>query len=727
MSNNLTKVGARAPVAFNRAARARSRAMASAAGVLWGALGLAGAALAQTAAPAPAPPGPAKAQDSSVLQEVVVTAEKRSANLQNVPIAITAISGTDAALKGVTGTTALTAIVPGLVLVSPANVANPYLRGVGSNLFDPSAENSVSIFVDGVYIAAPQADLFNFNNIAGIEVLKGPQGTLFGRNATGGVVQITTKTPSQAPSGDFSIGYGDYDDVTVAGYGTTGLSDFAAIDLAFLYENQGEGYGRNFTTGAETFRMAVGNYSIRSKLLLTPTTTTKILIAVDYSHSISTPAYQFPQGHPSPIDGETYPGPFNTRSDETDENRVDTGGASIQVDQELGPTRLTSITSYRQSKVDYGLDDDVTELPVVDLQLNTRQHNYSEEIRLANRDNGWLTWVVGGYFYGNDGGYFPAGIIDVVELNEDKQTSWSYAGFTQATAKLPFQTELTLGGRYTDEEQDFLQNYPVSYGTSQRFDKFTYRIALDHHFTNNVSGYVSYDTGFKTGGYNLLISVPPPSASDPHPTPDVYKPEVLDATEVGLKTELFGRRLRLNADAFLYQYQNIQIDVPYPGGNLVENAAAAHIKGVEGDFQWLPISHLTVSGGVSLLDGKYTNLAAGVGKIGNKTVVTPPVSGSISVNYLYSRSWGSLRPAITASYNSGFYFQPSNDFAQPAYTLVNGSVTYTVPDAKYDLKLWVKNLTDATYYIARLDNGAFGFSQEQAPPRTFGFTATAHF
>ncbi len=659
----------------------------------------------------------------TTLPEIVVTAEKRSANLQSVPIAISAITAKEAMIKGLTDTASLQTAVPGLVLTNTGGVASPFIRGVGSNLLDPSAENSVSLVVDGVYIAAPQAGLFDLINLQSVEVLKGPQGTLFGRNATAGVIQITTKTPSRQPSGDVSVSYGNYEDLLAKGYVTAGITDWLAGDLAVLYHDQGQGYGRNLTTGAEIFKQDIGDYALRTKLLFTPVSGTRILFSADFSHSVSNPSYQPPKNDPSVIDPAiTYPGPYNTQEDLNSRDQVDTGGVSLQVDQDLGPTKLTSITAYRQSTIKYAIDDDGTPLPIADFNLNSFQHNYSEEIRLANLKDGWLTWVIGGFFYGNNGGYNPV-LLDGFEYTQTKQTSWSYAGFTQATAKLPWDTQFSLGARYTSEEQDYIQTYPIDYRASQRFDKFTYRGALDHQFSDNISAYISYDVGFKTGGYNLLDPVIPTLNT----APDVYKPEVLDAEEVGVKTEAFGRRLRINLAAYSYQYQNIQVNIPTAAGSVVENAAAAHLQGVEGDFQWLPIRHLTLSGGFSVADGHYTDLVGLVGRPGNHTAVTPPFTGSLSADYLIKTDWGAVRPAITVVNNSGFYWQPDNHLTQPAYTLLNASTTFSFASNRYDVRLWGKNLTDATYYISRTTVGAFGDGQEQAPPRTFGVTLSAHF
>ena len=663
---------------------------------------------------------------ATAVQEIIVTAQKRAENLQDVPIAVEAITATQAVNQGLTGTAGLTAAVPGLVITNPANVGNPYMRGVGSALFDPSSEQSVAMYVDGVYIATPESNIFSFNNIQEIEVLKGPQGTLFGRNATGGVIQITTRDPSATPHADLSVGYANYDDVTASAYLTGGLFPGVSADVAARYENQNDGYGRDLTTGAKTFQQAIGNYDVRAKVLFRPTDTTKIMVSADYSHAVSTNAYQKPEGVTSPIDGSGYPGPYNTYSDFNDRNTVNTGGASIKIDQDLGQLHLMDILAYRRTTVNYVLDDDVTAIPAADIVLNPKTHNWSEELQLSGPSQAWLKWIVGAYYFNSSAGYDPV-TIDGVEQLADKQTAVSYAGFGQATATILPKTDLTLGARYTTEKQDFTLTYPVSLAQSQSFSRATYRAALDYHFTRDVLAYASFNTGFKTGGFNLLL----PGNS--------FKPETLNAYEVGLKSELFDRRLRLNVDAFYYEDSNVQILNTFLGGTVTSNAAAAVIKGLEGDFEAVPIENLKISGGLSLQTGKYTSYpnagivnAEGVALptadlSGNKTLITPPVTGDVNISYKWRTVKGDFQPSMTVVYNDGFFWQADNRLRQPAYTLLNTSLLWTDPSGRYDVRLWAKNLTDSVYYVARLGAAGLGDVQERASPRTYGVTLSAHF
>ncbi len=676
---------------------------------------------AQTAAPPVPPPEQAK----RAVETVVVTAEKRRVDVQKVPIAITALSSTALAAKGITDTLDLSASVPGLIINNAANVGNPYIRGVGSNLFDPSAEQSVAIYIDGVYIAAPEANIFDLNNVQRIEVLKGPQGTLFGRNATGGVIQVITRDPSQTPYAEASVGYGTYDTVTSSLYATGGITSTLAGDLAVQYANQGDGYGKNLTTGAPTFREAIGNIDVRSKLVFKPSDATKITLAIDYAHDVETNAYQKPPGVFSPISGGGYPGAYNATEDLNTSNRVNTGGISLTVNQDVGFMNVVNIAAWRGTAVNYPFDDDVTPIKAADVILNDHAHNISEELQLVSKDNGWLKWLLGAYYFKGTGAY-PEVFIDGALQVSDKQITESESGYGQATATF-FGTNFTVGARYTNETQDFSISAPVQFAQSQAVDRITYRLAVDREIAQDVLAYFSYNRGFKSGGFNLL---------EPGNT---FKPEILDATEVGLKSEFLDKRVRLNLAAFFYNYQDIQLVLPIFGGTIVTNSAAAHIKGVEGDLTVVPIDDLTINAGLAYLDGHYTNdpgavpiTADGIplaprNEAGKYTPNTPPVTASVSATYLVDSPHGTFRPSLSVVYNGGYDWQPDNRLVQPAYTLVNASVTWTSESGKYSVQVWGKNLAQATYYIARISAAGIGDAQEQAPPRTAGVTLKVRF
>lgn len=675
------------------------------------------------------------------IEDIVVTAQKRSERLQDVPISIGAISGTAASAKGINDISSIQATIPGLVINKTANEGNIFVRGVGTNLFGPSSEQTVAVYVDNVYYASPEANLFTFNNIERIEVLKGPQGTLFGRNTTGGVVHIITREPPASLKAEASLGYANYDTISASAYLGGPLSDTVSADIAGNYADQGKGWGRNLNTGKRNGIQADGNYALRSKLRFAPSDTTTIDLAGDYSHSLSYFSYQLVPGVTG-VDGvSTYPGEFNATSGLRDTERLNTGGASLQIEQRLGDLKLLSITSYRRSNVRYFLDQDDTPAVVADLSLPSKAHNWSQELQLHGASSAPIKWVLGGFLYDAAAGYTPANVNRGILLLTDKQKTVSLAGFGQATAEIFTDTNLTGGLRYTYERQRLIIDGFAVGGVAiplpndrQTFKKLTWRAALDHRFAPDVLGYASYNRGFKSGGFNLL-----------QPTDAPFKPEVLDAYEVGFKTDWFDRKLRFNVAAFQYEYKNIQVTIPQLGTIVTRNAARARIKGIEATLQGRPTSDLNLDANISLLDGKYTSYpnAPAVGPNGeatdvlgntltidakgNRTISTPKLTASFGGDYTVRTEGGNVIVAVNVAYNDGFFYYADNRLAQPDFWLLNTSLNWTLPGDHFTAQLWAKNLTDATYYAGRSEQAGLGDAQRQAAPRTYGLTLTARY
>ncbi len=678
---------------------------------------------------------------NATVEEIVVTAQKRAERLQDVPIAIGAISASQAAAKGINDISSIQAAIPGLVINHTANEGNIFVRGVGTNLFGPASEQTVAVYVDNIYYPSPEANLFTFNNIERIEVLKGPQGTLFGRNTTGGVVHIITREPSDQLRVEASLGYANYDTISASAYLGGPLSDTVSADVAANYSNQGKGWGRNLNTGQDNGIMADNNYAVRTKLKFGPTGPTTVLLAFDYSHSLSRYSYQLVPGVIGADGVSTYPGEYNSTTGLRDLERLNTGGGSLQIEQGLGDLKLVSITSYRRSNVRYLLDQDDTPAIVADLSLPSKAHNWSQEVQLHGASTAPIKWVLGGFFFDSVAAYTPFDVDYGVVVLADKQKTQSFAGFGQATAEIFPDTNLTGGLRYTYERQKLIvDNFAVGGAViplpndRQTFSKLTWRAALDHHFTTDVLGYVSYNRGFKSGGFNLLA-----------PTDAPFKPEVLDAYEAGFKTEWFDRRLRFNIAAFLYEYKNIQVTIPQLGSIVTRNAARARIKGLEATLQARPVSNLNLDASISLLDGKYTSYpnAPAVGPNGestdafgniltidakgNRTISTPKFTASIGGDYGVQTKIGEFRLAVNAAYNDGYFFYADNRLTQPSFWLVNASLNWALPGDHFDAQLWVKNLTDVTYYAGRSEQAGLGDAQRQAAPRTYGLTLTARF
>ena len=673
------------------------------------------------------------------LEEIVVTAQRRKERLQDVPISVTAVSAAKAQEMGLTDTTSLSAAVPNLtIMISGSSTFNPFIRGIGSVVGLPNQEASVATYVDGIYIASPYAvTALAFNNIEQIEVLKGPQGTLFGRNATGGVIQVVTKEPTETFSANGEVGYGNYNTLTTKGYVSGGIAPGITGDLAVTYENQASGYGKNFTTGQSTFQH--DDVAIRSKLVVTPSDDTTIHINWDYSRSKSNAQYQLIPGTTG-LDGvTTNPGPFNSRGNfpmyDTEQQR----GVSLRVDQEFNWFRLASITSYRRADTFFQLDQDSTPLDVVSATAHGKQNDYTQELQLLSPSGSWLEWVGGIFYYNNKAGVDPevirglaAAPLPYVSYSGIQHTE-SLSGYAQATAEIFDKTKLTLGIRYTREQQSIHSKLSSTPGVlidggfqSSTFYKPTWRMALDHEFMDDLHGYVSYNRGIKSGGFNIF-----------KPGGRGVSPESLDSYEVGVKGEFIDHKLRLNVGGFYYDYSNIQVTQAGTGFTETRNAAAARMYGLDMDFQALVTSALTVSGGLGLLNAKFTDFKNAVtyganpgpaivfDASNNSTPLSPNITANVTANYFVPTHLGDFTLSATMIYNDGSFMDPGNRLRYPSYALVNGSVSWEEPEGVWGVRLWVKNLTDVAYYNQRYAT-AVGDLQMQAPPRSFGATISAH-
>ncbi len=673
------------------------------------------------------------------LEEVVVTAQRRAERLQDVPVTVSALTASMAEAAGVVNTQSLIVAVPGLdYSTSGPNGAAPYLRGVGNPSSVGGTESAVALFIDDVYIYAPAGNLEMLDNIERIEVLKGPQGTLFGRNATAGVIQVFTRDPTAKPTLETKVGYGNYQTAEGSLYGSTALSDTVAVNLSVRGSNQNQGWGRDLTNGNDAF---LGwDWSTRAKLRWEPSSNTTVRFAADFARRETDKGVDF--AHPPGIVGilgAGNPGRYNTFADPTDETITKAYGASVRLDQELGWAKLVSISAYRSTEQNLRLDQEGSPVRFIEIEIKQPSENFSQELQLQSEASSKLRWILGLYYLNGTAKYDPLATFgsafpgNVGTATFSKQTIESYSGFAQGTYEIVDRTDLTLGLRYTEDRFGISGHTATDYSAppqSATFSKPTYRISLDHRFTNDVLAYVSQSRGFKSGGYNILR----------YERPSV-KPETLDATEIGIKTEWFDRRLRFNAAAFYYDYKNLQVQQIAVGAAYSINAGGAQIKGIDVDIAAVPLPNLTLTAGLSVLSGEYTSFPQGsintpdpgVGNIqtqadlkGKDTVRTPPYSGSLGASYDINSSVGTWKLSANVYYNDGFYWEADNRLRQDSYTLVNASVGWTAASEKLGVRLWSNNLFNAFYYAYAAEN-VFGDQTSPAPPRTYGLTISSKF
>lgn len=704
------------------------------------------------------------------LAEIVVTAQRRSENLQNVPITVTAISGAQLIASGVQNTQELSAVVPGLSFPVSQGTALPHLRGVGNSALEPGVENSVALYVDGVYYATAGGSILSLNNVAEIEVLKGPQGTLFGRNTTGGLIQVTTVDPTQDLHGNAEVGYANYNTVSAEGYITGGITSNLAADLAIQLKHQGDGYGQNFATGKQAYQVD-SDISARSKLLWTPTDTTAVRLTFDYEKShINSGFSEVPGTASSNVFYAQTPQLISLPAYDVNESlqpvqNTQAGGASLRVSQDLGFAQLVNISAYRQTQFYFTVDPDLGPLPYFDVLSNQSDKQISEELQLQSDKSSQLSWTAGlYYFHASDaltplitsfGGFAQPPVGPGLSLTRitiaSKQITNSIAGYGQASYEILPRTTLTLGVRYTHESKSFDGNstgrindaFDVPFGSSSEsfsVNKPTYRASLDYKFTDDVLGYLSYNRGFKSAGYNVdKVGAPP------------YNTEELESYEVGAKTQFFDRRIRLNASGFYYNYDNIQVVRFESGTAAVYNGATARVFGTDVDLDVAVTRGLTVNAGVEFLrdyfrafpcadhfvggaavsspactDSLLPSLPYLASAAGNRLPYTPTISATFGLNYQSPLFEGVGDFSVEDAYNSGYFPEPDNHLRQPSYSVVNASAKWTAPKDRYFVRLWGKNLADKRYTL-QLSSSAEQFSEALAPPRTYGITVGTTF
>ena len=725
-------------------------------------LAMAGWASAQerpAAAPAPAPSDNAAEQaqpadDARQVGDIVVTAQRRAENLQRVPIVITAVDNEQLVRAGVTSLPTLGTIAPGLnARTSGGGVFQPSIRGIGTS--SNVVENPVALYIDGVYLPNQNEGNQELPDVEQVAVLKGPQGTLFGRNATGGVIQITTRRPSHELDIRAKAEVDNYATLRGGVFVSGGLASGVAASVSADYAHQGNGWGKNLTTGNDTFRLD-HSLSLRGKLLVEPGPDTSLLLIGDY---LDRKAYTYTfVPYPGTAFIRPLPGAYgrqDTYSPVDPYAAFTGGGVSLTAKHDFGPAELVSISAYRRGNTNYLFDNVPTGTPIFYVGVgegHQPNRSFTQELQLNSIGKGRITYTVGLFYYHNSNAnlpivrqFFPpfyGALVGPPTANQTTVTNGrerteSAAPFAQVGFKLLPDTNLTLGGRYTYERRTLDGNATLNRynGTSVTVPyapqpltirKPTWRVALDHQFTPDVLGYLSYNRGIKSGGFNIL-----------NPANPAYLPERLDAFEAGYKTELFDRRLRLNIGGFYYNYSNLQVTQFVGVSQTIVNGAKARLYGVDVDFNARLTPELSINGGFELLHARFTSYPNAVGSLprptggatlfpvnasGNRIPQSQEFAGTLTIDYRKPVSFGELDASVTANHNGSYKFEADNFLTQGAYTLLSASLGWQSRDKRYSLTVWGRNLLDEIV----LNNGtsqAIGYPVSYGqPPRTFGVT-----
>jgi iron complex outermembrane recepter protein len=686
------------------------------------------------------------------IEEVVVTATRRSENLQDVPIAISAFTENELAASGIESIEDLQTMTPGLTVSKQASAVNTFIRGIGAGDASAGQEAAVATYVDGIYIPSGYGALFAFSNIERIEVLKGPQGTLFGRNATGGLLNIVTKDPTDEPDFNVAVSYGNFETVEGKLYGSLGLSDNLAVNTALIFRNQGKGWGDGVDTGREVgFE---GDYfGARGKVLYTPGEQTRITLGYEYFSTEDADTglgRNLLPGTIATADGRSYNGDFyDSLGDQHPFWEQDAWGGSLTVEHQFDSFDFKSITAYREMENVQVFDNDLTPFVLFNVYIDHAIfETFTQEVQFASNNDSDLSWIVGAFYMEDDSGFEAPDGVGIIGaalgtgINiENRIKTESISAFGEVTYSFTDSTDLTMGLRWTQDDRELrgrlevlsaidfdapiIPQFTAVVDPRPSFDEETptWRIVLNHAFTEEFMGYVSYNRGFKSGNFITTDASAPP-----------FESEEVDAYEIGFKSELADGRLQLNGAAFYYDYANLQVPNTEGGFLVTSNAAEAEIYGLDFEGQFLATENLRLRFGASFLDTEYTDypnapcvVFSGAGMIqeltcsatGNKLLRSPELEYNIAMYYSMPVSYGRYDLNVAYSYNDGYPFTPDNNTEQPSYDMVNAQVKWTTLEEHFSVGLFGKNLLDEET-ISYIQATFWGATAAPNPPRTYG-------
>lgn len=719
---------------------------------------------------------------SFAIEEIIVTAQKRTENSQDIPISINAFSGEMLGNLGIAESDELGQFIPGLEIGATNGEGSQliiFLRGAGLNDFNSNNIGPIGVYSDDVFISSPALTAFQLFDAERVEVLKGPQGTLYGRNTTGGAIKFIANKPTDefafSATGSFSEFRSTDIDAAVSGP----ISDRVNARLA-INKVDSEGFGRNLVDGSRT--NGVDTLSYRGFLDINLTETASILVNVHGTRVQNEGAAYTHLGltsdgtTPCPIelilqrvcvDALGYNAPqsvFEGNYNNLQDIDLESLGGYIQADVDFGNVTLTSVTAYDDLDRIFPEETDASPNSLIEIAYDVASETFSQELR-ASGGNEQRNWLIGLYYLTENldqnqtvdlfgtlraftGGLSdPSGSVTGAPIlfsrSINSQESESFAIFGQTDFALSDRLTLTVGGRYTDEERKFsargqledplvfgpspfvLYNAPNLETTS---DAFSWRVALDYVLPSDILAYASASRGFKSGGFNGGFLSLDPIEAQQQLRP--FEPEFLTAYEIGLKSDLFQGRLRLNAAVYLNDFSDLQVFTLVNTGalplNVLDNASDAEVTGLEFELVALPTDSVTVA-----LSGAFTNSelknfrsSSGTNFSGNRIAFTPETSLTGLIAYtLDVGSIGTLTAHAAVSYKSEQFFSTENSplIGEDSYTLANTRIQFDHSSEKWHLAIFADNVTDETYRTFSFDVSDFGFNEESyAPPRIIG-------
>jgi iron complex outermembrane receptor protein len=718
-------------------------------------------------------PSTALAQDESemAMEEITVTAQKRAQNLQDIPISIMAISDSTIKELGATILSDLESSATSLDMGGPIGTSNQNMgiRGVVDFSRNTGVDARLGVYIDGIYQGRSYSSDQPLLGLERVEILRGPQGTLFGKNTVSGAISLVTKTPTEEFEGYVEAEVGNFDYRKGAAYVSGPLGETVFGSLAFSYD-EADGYYYNQTIDKDTG--AYDRWSTRGKLVFLPNDRLEIILSGDAAQSNSN----------SPLYVNASLPPYTSQQNFEATDKVKFWGTALTVNYDLGADyTFTSLTSYRQAEYATTYDDDITPFDILTSNYGEDSDQFSQELRLVSPREDKYDWVAGLYYYTADMSterdvYWGEDLYNVLipslapyafalkgySTIPNKVGADSWAAYVHGNYRFNDQWELTGGLRFTHESKDVnwrQQNFPADPATAAAlqaatglpltqapgalFGGINYDPVIDSRSANDLSPTIGlnwfanentmifgkYSGGFKSGGYNADFMTRGLANFE-------YEDESVDDWELGIKSTLLDGTLRINATAFMMKYKDFQVFQFLRSSNgstslQLTNAGEATSQGLELESTWLPTDRLEFTFNVTKLDATYDKFEnpdpTEPDFTGNKLPYAPDWKTYFSAQYLQPLGeHGSLRFFANYAWVDDQYSDPSNGglYLIDSYGLIDARISWLPVSERWELALWGKNLADKEYHLINSVSFLDVPRTMWGAPRTYGVSFT---
>lgn len=709
-------------------------------------------------------PALAESSENKKIEVIKVTAQKRVENLQEIPIAVSALNEEDLENSGFDGISDLSALVPSLQFGNFGPVAFVAIRGIGMENTTAGGDPGVAMHLDGVYIGRPVGTLFTAFDTERVEVLRGPQGTLYGRNATGGSINLITRKPQEDLSGNVDATFGNYNMRRIRAAVNLPFSDSVQGRFVAFTEDR-DGFTENSVPGGSEANDADSS-GFRGHLYFDINESVDFTLSASYVENggVGTQP-EVRTAFPDVLAGPPIPGTNNFIVDGKkleNDLRPFKEGKSINesqdntfllvsgtLDWEFENFSIKSITAYAESEFESHQDTDSSPKALGELALTETANQFSQEIQFISDANSDLRWLAGLYYFTEEGERFSTFFesrFDIiagantteagVKLGGDVTTT-SWAAFAQSTYDFSDDISATLGLRYTDDEKEgtnrnilFGPLFEDEVGTDSQ--EVTGKFAIDWNFAKNSLLYASYARGYKSGGINQVAIVQAGREA-------VYDPEYVNTFEMGIKSQFLEDTIRFNAAIYTNEYEDLQFQIFQNSGPAAGNAGKATVNGIEMEVVALLGENWVLDANLGYMDSEYKKLVFdGTDFSGNQLTRSPELTYSLSLTGDWDLEGGSaIRTRLETSYTDEIYYSFANRPGDKAddYNNVNARLFWFSPDEKYKVELYVTNLTDEVQEgnilrgIGFMDCGGCGGQQfiTYNAPRQFGVTLSYSF